>query len=98
MFEGPSMQTLTSTPALSSAISESERTATLFAASENVIQQRTDRMFAWLMAFQWLGGIIAALWISPRTWEGTISHTHVHVWAAVFLGGVISAFPIFLAW
>lgn len=55
-------------------------------------------MFAWLMGFQWLAGIAAALWISPRTWVGTTSYTHVHVWAAIFLGGTISAFPIFLAW
>src|SRR6185503_771442 len=58
---------------------------------------RTDRMFAGLMVLQWLGGIAAALWISPRTWSGAVSQTHVHVWAAVFLGGAISAFPVALA-
>src|SRR6266705_1869758 len=48
------------------------------------------------MVLQWLAGIAAALWISPRTWAGTISQTHIHVWAAVFVGGAISSLPVFL--
>src|SRR5882672_11625833 len=89
------MQTLSSGATVP--ISESKRTAALFEESQNHILQRTDRMFAWLMVFQWLAGIAAALWISPRTWIGATSQTHVHVWAAIFLGGAISGFPIFLA-
>ena len=54
-------------------------------------------MFAVLMAIQWVAGIAAALWLSPRTWAGPYSQTHIHVWAAVFLGGAISLFPITLA-
>lgn len=61
------------------------------------IHSRTDRLFAALMVFQWCLGIIAAVWISPRTWSGEMSITHLHVWAAVFLGGAISALPIFFA-
>src|SRR2546430_17020634 len=78
-------------------ISEHERTATLFEESQNQIHQRTDRMFAWLMVFQWLAGLGAALWISPRTWIGATSGVHLHVWAAILLGGGISGFPVFLA-
>jgi signal transduction histidine kinase len=89
------MQTLNSGATVP--VSESERTAALFEETENHIFQRTDRMFAWLMVFQWLAGIAAALWISPRTWIGATSQIHVHVWAAIFLGGAISAFPVFLA-
>jgi C4-dicarboxylate-specific signal transduction histidine kinase len=54
-------------------------------------------MFARLMIFQWLAGVAAALVISPRTWIGATSLTHIHVWAAIFLGGAISGFPVFLA-
>src|SRR4030081_2458221 len=89
------MQTVS--PGATVPISESERTAALFEESQKLILKRTDRMFAWLMVFQWLAGIAAALWISPRTWIGATSETHVHVWAAIFLGGAISAFPVFLA-
>jgi signal transduction histidine kinase len=45
------------------------------------------------MVFQWLGGIVFALWVSPLAWYGGESRTHVHVWAAVFLGGAICLFP-----
>jgi len=61
------------------------------------IYAHTDRMFACLMVVQWLAGIAAAIWISPRTWSGGESVIHLHVWAAVVLGGVIAALPVGLA-
>ncbi len=61
------------------------------------IYRRTDRVFAILMGLQWVFGIVAAIFISPQTWAGTESHIHPHVWAAVILGGAISALPITLA-
>jgi signal transduction histidine kinase len=61
------------------------------------IYRRTDRMFAKLMALQWVAGVAFALWVSPLAWAGSDSRTHVHVYAAVFLGGAISALPIALA-
>ncbi|MFL6211702.1 MAG: putative bifunctional diguanylate cyclase/phosphodiesterase [Pyrinomonadaceae bacterium] len=69
----------------------------LFSEHQQSICKRTDRMFAGLMAVQWVAAIAAALWISPKTWAGQYSQTHIHVWAAVFLGGAISLFPITLA-
>jgi diguanylate cyclase (GGDEF)-like protein/PAS domain S-box-containing protein len=69
----------------------------IYADHQQSIYRQTDRMFAVLMAIQWIAGIIAALMISPLTWIGQESRTHLHVWAAVFLGGVISFFPIMLA-
>ena len=73
------------------------RIKNLYTEHQQAIFKRTDRMFAVLMAIQWIAGMAAALWISPKTWAGQYSQTHVHVWAAVFLGGVISIFPIILA-
>src|SRR5688500_14206615 len=73
------------------------RVKDLYAEHRHSIFKRTDRMFAVLMGVQWLAGIAAALWISPKTWAGPNSQTHVHVWLAVFLGGAISLFPISLA-
>ena len=72
------------------------RTDELFAASQHSIHQRTDRLFAGLMGLQWLGGIAFALWVSPLAWSGSTSRIHVHVWAAVVLGGLISLFPALL--
>jgi PAS domain S-box-containing protein len=73
------------------------RIAELFNEHQQDICKRTDHMFAVLMTLQWIGGIIAAYWVSPRAWVGATSQTHIHVWAALFLGGAISSLPIFLA-
>lgn len=61
------------------------------------IFKRTDRMFAGLMIFQWIAGIVIALTVSPKSWAGAQSHVHLHVWAAILLGGAIAAFPVYLA-
>ena len=61
------------------------------------VWRRTDRMFAALMGFQFVAGIVWALVISPRTWIGDTYEVHVHVVAAVVLGGLISSLPIALA-
>jgi two-component system sensor histidine kinase/response regulator len=61
------------------------------------ICRQTDRLFATLMIVQWIAGIAAALWISPRAWAGRSSHVHPHVWAAILLGSLISALPVALA-
>lgn len=74
--------------------STAAQAAELYAAHKQAIYRRTDRVFAILMLLQWVFGIIAAIVISPRTWSGTSSHVHQHVWSAVFLGGTISALPI----
>ncbi|WP_182867320.1 sensor histidine kinase [Rhodopirellula sp. JC639] len=74
------------------------RADALFRAQQSLIHHRTDRLFAALMVIQWLAGIAAALWISPRTWSGAISQPHLHVWAAILLGGAITALPVLLAW
>jgi signal transduction histidine kinase len=73
------------------------RVASIFNEQQQSIYKHTDRMFAVLMAIQWLAGIVAAYWISPVTWAGTASQAHPHVWAAVLLGGAISSLPIALA-
>ncbi len=74
-----------------------QRAQQIFAQRRQEVSCRTDRLFAILMAVQWVAGVAAAQWISPRAWEGAASQTHLHVWAAVFLGGIISSFPIALA-
>ena len=65
---------------------------------EHFIHARTDRMFGALLIVQWLAGIAAAVWISPRAWSGLDSYTHPHVWAAVFLNGLIISLPLLLVW
>jgi len=75
----------------------SERAEELFQQHRQQVFKRTDRWFARLMLVQWLAGIVIAVTVSPRTWAGQSSSIHIHVWAAIFLGGAISSFPILLA-
>lgn len=72
------------------------RTALLFQERQDTTYKATDRLFAGLMLFQWLGGIAAALWLSPKIWSGESSQLHLHVWAALVLGGLIVGLPIAL--
>lgn len=74
------------------------RAEEIFSAHFQETACRTDRLFAGLLLFEWLGGILMALWVSPKTWAGIMSQTHVHVTAAIFLGGAITLFPAFLGW
>ena len=73
------------------------RVETLFERNMLVIFKRTDRMFAYLMAGQWLFGILIALLYSPYTWSGKTYATHAHVYFAIIFGGAISSLPILLA-
>ncbi len=78
----------------------SRRAEFLFESHQRTNLQRTDRLFAGLMLFQWVAAIVAALWIAPRTWEGYYSQTHPHVWAALLLSlsffpFLFSSFPLF---
>ena len=80
-------------PALPGALPATE----LFRAHQRSIFEQTDRLFAGLMIVQWLAGIAAAYWISPLTWVGTHSQAHLHVSAAIYLGGLITFLPVALA-
>ena len=72
------------------------RAAELVKEHQNRIYSQTSRLFSILMMIQWLAGIAAALWISPRAWAGATSSVHIHVWMAIFLGGAITSLPVFL--
>ena len=74
-----------------------QRAESLLEQRKQAIYRRTDRMFGALMIFQWVASVVAALVISPRAWAGTSSHIHIHVWAALLLGGAITLFPAGLA-
>src|ERR1700736_785688 len=77
-----------------------ERADELFLEQQQEIYRNTDQLFARLMVVQWLAALLMALVISPYTWAGQSSAIHIHVWAAIFLGGTISLFPIWMtkAW
>jgi two-component system, sensor histidine kinase and response regulator len=74
-----------------------ERARQLAAESLRAVYERTDRLFAALLAFEWIFGVGIALWWSPLAWSGAKSEMHPHVWAALMLGLAIVGLPIVLA-
>jgi len=72
------------------------RTNELLLLAQEDVYRSTDRMFVKLMIFQWVFGIFIAWIVSPKAWVGAISSIHIHVWAAIFLGGAILLLPILL--
>jgi signal transduction histidine kinase len=72
------------------------RTGKIFLEQKLKIYAYTDRLFVGLMIFQWIGGIVLALLVSPKAWAGEVSRVHIHVGAAVFLGGLIALLPVWM--
>ncbi|MGE3974102.1 MAG: sensor histidine kinase [Bdellovibrionales bacterium] len=72
------------------------RVQEVFSSHYELHAKKTDRLFAYLFIFQWLLGIGFALLISPLTWAGEYSQTHIHVYAAIFLGAAITGLPVFM--
>jgi len=75
---------------------DADRVDALFRERYDRIARRTDRIFAVLMVLQWVAAVGVSLWLSPRTWAGTESALHMHVYAALILGGMISSLPVAL--
>jgi signal transduction histidine kinase/DNA-binding response OmpR family regulator len=73
------------------------RSRALYRERLDALHVNTDRLFAGLMVVQFFFGLVVAQVISPRTWSGSSSAPHLHVFLAIFLGGAISGLPIFLA-
>ena len=76
--------------------SSAKRADELFKQHQQEIYRKTDKLFERLMLFQWLAGIVIAFAIAPLNWSGQSSETHIHIWAAIFIGGAITVFPIWM--
>ena len=71
-------------------------TAARFQEHKQRIYRETDRLFAVLLAIQWVASIVIALVTTPLTWAGTQSSIHPHILIALFMGGTVSLVPIVL--
>src|SRR5687768_9005111 len=67
-----------------------------FAVARDALHESSDRFFARFMLVQWAATIVLALCLSRQTWEGQAASIHLHVWAAIFFGGAITAYPAWL--
>ena len=61
--------------------------------AQTLVCQRTDRMFAGLLLFQWLIQIVLATVYAPRAWADLSSAPQAHAPTALFVGGAIVALP-----
>lgn len=82
---------------MTSALATDRRTDELHAAGLNEVYVRQSRLLGWLMAIQWLAGLLIAFTLSPHAWQGKVHTTHAHVWTALVLGGLLSVPTIALA-
>jgi PAS domain S-box-containing protein len=73
------------------------RAEELFQEAKQRVTLQTDSLFVRLLIWQWLVTVIAAVLISPLTWAGVRSQINPHVLSAIFLGGLLTAFPVLLA-
>ncbi|HWB09265.1 MAG TPA: ATP-binding protein [Pirellulales bacterium] len=74
----------------------SSREEVLFHEQLQSLRRGVDRSFAILMVLQWVAGMAAACWLTPLTWAGAESQVHLHAWASLFLGCLISVMPVCL--
>lgn len=79
------------------AIEETRRADAIFNEHLSKLQRSTDRVFAILLLLQWIGCIVAVMFVSPRTWIGASGSIHIHVWGALLLGAVLTIYPVWLA-
>jgi signal transduction histidine kinase/CheY-like chemotaxis protein len=90
-----------STPALSGEIRNSPqvelRASELLSQRKQSVFKWTDSLFARLMLLQYAFAIVLACWVSPWAWRGLSHETHMHLWAAILLGGAITSLPVALA-
>ena len=71
-----------------------QRARELFTALKVTSYRTTDRMFAWLIAFEWLAAMAAASLISPSIWPGE-RPTRL-LWMASSLAGLFYLLPLYL--
>ena len=72
------------------------RARALYEERLGALHRRVDRVFEWLMVLQWIGGVLAASLLSPQAWDGSTSRVHPNLLLALFLGGALSAVPLYM--
>jgi two-component system sensor histidine kinase/response regulator len=75
--------------------SAQDRAVLIFRALKETSAKQTDRMFAWLIVFEWLAAMAAASLISPNVWPS--ERPLRLLWTAAALAGLIYLVPLYLA-
>jgi diguanylate cyclase (GGDEF)-like protein len=100
MMVNPNQGTARNTMAMTSATQTpliGDRSAELLREHQQLIWTRTDRLFARLLAFEWVAAICVVLINSLRSFTGPVSTIHSEVLNATCLGAAIVVLPVALA-
>ncbi len=73
------------------------RAEQIFTEQITIIHKQIDRIFGLLLLSEWVAAIALAIWISPYAWAGSQSSLHIHLYAALVLGGLIVCYPFMLS-
>ncbi len=73
----------------------SERADELFCQHQQQVYRETDQLFAKLIALQWVACLLIAV-MSGSSAGANFKGISVHLWTAIFLGGAITALPVWL--
>ncbi len=68
----------------------------IFQSKLDALNQSTNKIFSRLLILQWIFCMILVAVVSPHTWIGTTSSVHIHLWSAVFLGALLTVYPVWL--
>ncbi|MFI4882634.1 MAG: hybrid sensor histidine kinase/response regulator, partial [Phycisphaerales bacterium JB064] len=67
-----------------------------FRDAEARVHRRTDLLFGVLFVVQFIGAVVATILLTPRTWSGSESSVHIHVWAGLGIGALLCIMPLIL--
>ncbi len=74
-----------------------ERGARLLADRRRAHAAACDRLLGVVLLAEWALAVGMAFLVTPRTWEGTSSSTHFHLWVALLGGGLLALGPFWLS-
>lgn len=72
------------------------KTAEFYLSSCTSVHAKIDSLFKKLLLLQWVAIVAIAALYTPKTWQAADASTHVHVYAALVLGGAGALFPLFI--
>jgi len=75
---------------------QNQRVREIYDENMGRLRMRADDFLARLLVAHWVVLVLIARWLTPYTWIGGAYTTHLHVWLAVLLGGVITVPPCLL--
>jgi methyl-accepting chemotaxis protein len=63
-----------------------------------ILHKRADKILLLILALEWVICMIASFILTPQTWNGPDSSTHMHIYLSIVGGGMLTLFPAFMLW